>query len=136
MLSPSRFRRIFRASAQYDLALSAIFAVAPGVALVWWGMGLLSPLLGLAPPAPLDANAIMFANFFGTVVTIWAVVRLRFDLPVLARYDAAGRLFFALAMITALTNGASPILWAFLIVETLFAMAQLLPVTGRSWSNP
>ena len=128
MLTESQFHRIFRASAWYDLALSSPFAVAPGVALIWWLFNALHAFVGLPPMAPLEPHGMMFANFFGTVVTIWALVRLRLDLPILARYDAGGRALFALAMAVALANGASPMLWGFLVAEASWAVAQLLPV--------
>lgn len=136
MLSPTRFHQIFRASAIYDLSLSVPFAIAPGVALVWWAMDAIGQSLGLAPLTPLDPHGVMFANFFGTIVTLWSILRLRLDLPALARWDAAGRMFFSLAMAVALANGASPLLWPLLGLEMLWAIAQLLPVTDRPWSDP
>ena len=136
MLSPHHFHRIFRLSAFYDIALSSPFATVPGVAAVWWGLGALSQPLGLAPLSPLDAHGMMFANFFGSIVTLWSLLRLKLDLAWLARWDAVGRLAFSLGMALALAQGASPLLWPMLVLEMLWAVLQLLPVTGRRWRNP
>lgn len=46
----------------------------------------------------------------------------------LARYDAAGRWVFSAWMLNALLNGASPLLWGFLVVEPGFAVLQSLPL--------
>ncbi|MGR3714212.1 MAG: hypothetical protein ACU0A6_13960 [Shimia sp.] len=80
----------------------------------------------------LNAYATLFANFFGTVVLIWSVVRLRLNDSRLARYDAAGRWLFSAWMLNALFNGASPVLWGFLAIELTFAILQSLPVREHS----
>lgn len=136
MLSPIHFHRIYRLSAFYDLVLSAPFAVLPGALAVTWVLNAISAALGLEPIPPLDPLGMMYANFFGTVVTIWSLLRLKLDQPWLARWDAVGRILFSLAMVLALARGATPILWPILAVELTWGVLQLLPVRGRSWPKP
>lgn len=124
MLSQTTFHRLYRLSAWYDLAMSAPFALAPTAALLWSGLG----ALGLVPAAALDAHAMLFANFFGSIVTLWSILRLRLNQPALARWDAMGRLSFSLAMATALAQGGSPALIPILAAEMAWAVLQLLPV--------
>lgn len=128
MISEATLRRIYRASAVYDLALSAPFALPWGVDLTWSLLTRLSPALGLPAPAPLDPHATLFAGFFGSIVTLWSLLRLHLNEPRLARWDAAGRLSFSLAMATAIGRGASPLLWPLLALELGWAVLQLLPV--------
>lgn len=132
MINQNQLHRIYRASAIYDLVLSAPFAVAPGVWAVWAAMNTLSALAGLPALAPLDSHGMMFANFFGTIVTLWSVLRLYLDRTELARWDAVGRLSFSLAMAVALANGASPLLWPVLVIEMLWAVLQLLPLRSAA----
>jgi hypothetical protein len=136
MFTPTGFHRLYRLSAIYDILLSAPFALYPGAHLVLWALDRLSTILGLAPIPPLDPLGMMYANFFGTVVTIWGILRLKLDLPWLARWDAVGRMTFSLAMATALANGATPILWPVLAIELTWGLLQLLPVKGRPWRDP
>jgi hypothetical protein len=74
MLSPTRFHQIYRAGAQYDLWLSASFAVFTRVLLNWWLIGLISRGLGLPTRPPPDPHGIMFADFSGSVATISLLV--------------------------------------------------------------
>jgi hypothetical protein len=136
MLSSDRFHRIYRQSAIYDLALAAPFATPPTAWAAWWATDGLAQGLGLAALPPLDPHAMMFANFFGTIVTLWGLLRLRLDQPSLARWDAVGRVFFALAMAVALWRGANPLLWPLLVLELGWAALQLAPVSGKAWGDP
>ncbi len=126
MFNQSMNRTVFRLSAWYDLAVSAPFALPLTLTFVW--NGVLTPAsaaLGLAPPAPLDPHGFLFANFFGSVVTIWAVVRLYLDDIRLAAFDGVGRVLFSVAMVHALLAGASPLLWGVLVIEVGFGVLQL-----------
>ncbi len=128
MLTSPQFARLFRLSAWYDLIVTWPFALAPTLLLVMGLAGLANDSLGFAPIPDLTPAGIMFGNFFGTVVLVWSVVRLRWNDVVLARYDAFARWMFSLAMIIALANGASPVLIGFLVPELAFAVLQSLPV--------
>jgi len=128
MLSPSRYRRFYRLSAWYDLLVTWALATPPTLALLWQGFDRLHGALGLPQLPELSVYAILFANFLGSVVIVWSLVRLHLDDPRLGRYDAVARYLFSAWMIVALINGASPVLWAFLIVELSFGVVQSLPV--------
>ena len=129
MITPQLFRRIYRASAWYDLCVTWVFATPVTLALFWPLLQGINAAMGAPAPTPdLGVYAMLFGNFFGTVVVIWSLVRLRLDLPALGRADAVGRVAFSLWMITALANGAGPVLWLFLTFEICWAAVQLLPV--------
>ncbi|MFO0695925.1 MAG: hypothetical protein U0230_20350 [Polyangiales bacterium] len=135
MLERESFHRIYRASAWYDLWVSTPFALAPVVALVWPLFDLLQQRMTGRPLPPLDPHGMLFANFFGSVVLVWSLVRLRYDDPRLARFDAVGRVLFTIAMLRALAYGAMPLLYGFVVVEAVFGLLQLAPVRGSAWSE-
>ena len=128
MLASKAYRRIYRASAWYDIIVTWPFATPITFAMVWIIFGHLHAFLGLSPMPSVNAMMVLFANFFGTVVLIWSVLRLRLNNPILGRYDAVGRMLFSLWMINALMHGATPILWVFLIAEISWGIVQALPV--------
>ncbi|MDP3861787.1 MAG: hypothetical protein Q8Q63_09425 [Phaeovulum sp.] len=128
MLTPTAYRRIFRASAWYDLLIVWPYATPFGLALAWSWLDRLHVGLGQPSLPVLTVYGVLFANFFGTVVLIWSAVRLVHDDPRLGRWDALGRGLFSLWMAVALANGASPLLWLFLAVEVAFGVAQAMPV--------
>lgn len=127
MLGFNTYRRIFMASAWYDIAVTGVFATPWTLALLYTLFGKIHAALGLSPLQPLPPEGVLFANFFGSVVIVWAVLRLRSGMVWMARYDAATRFMFSAAMIQALTSGASPLLWGFLVIELTFGVLQLLP---------
>ncbi|PJN24556.1 hypothetical protein CG736_18050 [Kitasatospora sp. CB02891] len=61
----------------------------------------------LPPPEPVLT---LFANLMGSLVVVWALLRLLRPLPVHGRYDSAARLLFACRQ--ALAHGATGLLWA------------------------
>jgi hypothetical protein len=96
MLTENQFLKIVRASAAYDLVVTAAFVtpwtlsvLVSVVSVVHEGLG----LPGLTPD--LDVWQVLFANLMGSVVVVWSLVRLRLNLAVLGRYDMATRLLFA-----------------------------------------
>ena len=128
MLTKPTYLRILRASAIYDLVVTAPFATP-------WTFGVLADLLrqtherlGLAGILPVsDPMHVLFANLMGSVVVIWSIVRLHLGLPVLGRYDAAARVLFSAWMLYALTGGFSVVIVPILIVEISFGIGQSLP---------
>jgi len=127
MIGSNSYRRIFLASAWYDLVVTAVFATPWTLALLYALFATIHRALGISPMQPLPPEGVLYANFLGSVVIVWAVLRLRSGLVWMARYDAAARLMFSAAMIHALINGASPLLWGFLVIELTFGILQLLP---------
>lgn len=127
MLCQTGYRKLYRASAWYDLIVTWPFATPLTLGFTWAQM--LSPLnLALGFPAlpELNVYAVLFGNFFGSLVVVWSIARLVVDDLRLAVFDGVGRVFFSLWMIYALWLGASPIIWVFLIPELAWGAAQLV----------
>ncbi len=80
--------------------------------------------------------AVLYANFFGSIVIVWAFLRLRSGMVWMGRYAAAARFMFSAAMIQSLTSGASPLLWGFLVIELTFGILQLLPYESTALQTP
>ncbi|MEP5153675.1 hypothetical protein [Planktotalea sp.] len=119
-------KKVFVASSWYDLAVSSPFALPFTLAFVWGGvMAPLHDVLGLSPLEALSPHSVLFANFFGSVVTIWATVRLYLADVRLAVFDGFGRMLFCIAMLNALMTGASPLIWFFFVPEFAFGALQI-----------
>ncbi len=119
------YRRLVRASAWYDLIVTAGFATP-------WTYVLVHRLLssyGYFPPV--EPIQTLFANLMGSVVVVWALLRLFRTLPLHGLYDGIARLLFATWQVYALAHGATPLLWAFLAIELAFGATQLIP-----WATP
>ena len=134
-MSPTTFQRIYRVSAWYDILVTWPYATPVTLVLMWSMLNSAHATAGLPPLPTLSSYGTLFANFFGTVVLIWSVLRLRLNDPRLARYDAVGRWLFSAWMMNALLNGASPILWVFLIIELTFAVLQTLPIKDSAQAS-
>lgn len=119
-------RTIVRASAWYDLIVSVGFATP------WTARAVLALLgdshravgAGGTPLDALPAPALMFVAFFGTVVTLWSIVRIADPSPRNGRIDTLGRIAFSAWMAWALANGASHLLIGFLVLEVGWAVVQ------------
>lgn len=127
MNSPA-YLRLVRASAWYDLLVTAAFATPWTYALAHAALSAVSSALGLGEFPPLEPMQVLYANLMGSVVVIWSVLRLRRTIPAHGLYDAAARALFALWMTWALLAGAPRLLWAFLAVEIAFGAAQAAPL--------
>jgi hypothetical protein len=68
------------------------------------------------------------ANLLGSVVTIWALWRIRHPQLLLGRYDAAARFLFAAWLIYAVAYGANVIVLGFIVFELIFDVLQSLSV--------
>lgn len=118
--------RVVRLSAAYDLLVTVPFALWPTAVLALGGLARLHAALGLDGVAPdaSDPFTVLFANFTGSLVTVWAVVRLVRPSLALGAADTAARVLFSLAMVVALGAGASPVMLLFLVPEVLWAIGQ------------
>ncbi len=136
-------RRIVRASALYDLVLTAPFAT-PWTATL--ALGALSDvhrglgLEGVAPAAD-DPFAMLFANLVGSIVSVWSVVRLIRPTPFLGAGDAVARLLFSAGFAWALAGGASSVVAGFLVIEVAWGLVQAFAVwkpltAGRHAESP
>ncbi len=63
----------------------------------------------------------------GPVVVVWVLLRIVRPLAVHGLFDGAARSLCATGQAYALAHGALKLLWAFLVVEMGFGLAQLLP---------
>jgi hypothetical protein len=132
MWTSTQYRHVVRGSAWYDLIVTAAFATPWSFALVH---GLLSALdLPGELPACQPVHMLM-ANLLGSVVCVWAVLRIRDPQAVYGRYDAVARFLFAAWQGYALARGASSILIVFLVFELAWGIAQVLPVRAPSLAS-
>lgn len=131
MWTTEQYRTLVRASGWYDLLMTLAF-VTP-----WSFMalhGLLQDtaqalhLAGSLPP--FEPTHLLMANLMGSIVCVWAVLRIRDPQQVFGRYDAVGRILFASWQLYALMHGATALLWGILLFELAWCVAQLLPVKG------
>ncbi len=119
-------RKVFVTSSWYDLAMSAPFALPIFFTLTWDYV--LTPIntgLGFGALEPLGPHGVMFANFYGSIVMLWALVRIYTGDVRLAVVDGAGRLLFSIAMLHALLHGATLLVWIFLVPEIIFCVLQI-----------
>lgn len=130
-LSRPAYLRIVRASAWYDLIVSAPFFTPWSFA---FAHGQLSPLNGQLGGAPLpvfDPFHILFVCLMGSIVLVWSLLRLRAPSVSLGRHDGAARVLFSLWMVWALTATGAPMLWLFVVPELTWGVVQWLPVTAQ-----
>lgn len=129
MMTTTSYLRLVRASAWYDLVATIGFTAPWTFLAVLAGLDALSKLLGIEARMPAFEPAhMLMANLLGSIVTVWAVLRLREPRMLYGRYDAAGRFLFAAWQLYALVHGAHPIVWGFFVMEVAFGIAQALPV--------
>ncbi|ANJ74837.1 hypothetical protein K6V72_10845 [Ralstonia insidiosa] len=130
MVSESTFLRIVRASAWYDLIVSAPFATPWTFALLHQALNALAGALGIGSLPAFEPAHLLMANLMGSVVCVWSVLRLRQASVTLGRYDAVARWLFSAWQAFALMSGATLLVVPFLIAEVGFGLLQLMPV-GR-----
>lgn len=129
MWQTEHYRRLIRASAWYDLIVTAAFATPWSFAALHGFLSNVSHAWNL-PGAfpPFESMHMLMANLLGSIVCVWAVLRIRDPQRAFGRYDAAGRLLFSTWQAYALMHGASFLLVGFLLMELLWALLQLWPV--------
>ncbi|MFI0968171.1 hypothetical protein ACH4S8_43540 [Streptomyces sp. NPDC021080] len=128
-LAPSRhaYLRLVRASAWYDLVVTAGFATPWTYALLHDALSSLGGRFGLGVLPALDPMQTLYANLMGSVVVVWALLRIVKPLPVHGLLDGVARTLFATWQAYALTHGATRLLWLFFVVEAAFGIVQLVP---------
>ncbi|MCW8277474.1 hypothetical protein IMF27_19130 [Pseudomonas sp. PCH199] len=131
MVSVKSNLHIVRASALYDLIVTASFMTPWTASLVFNGFAALSGALALDRPAPtLDGSGMLFANLLGSVVVVWSLWRLMNPSRSVGFYDALARVLFAIWQLFAVAHGASFLILGFTFFEAVFAIAQTLPLTA------
>jgi hypothetical protein len=127
MIHLAQYRRIVQASGWYDLVVTVGFATP-------WTFPAIHSMLSIAaqglPGAfpQFEPAHMLMANLLGSIVTIWAVLRIRDPQLQFGRYDAIGRFLFATWQIYAVVHGASVLILGFTLFEVLFGVIQSLPV--------
>jgi hypothetical protein len=121
------YLHLVRASAWYDLVVTAGFATPWTYLLVHDALSAMGTTLGLGALPPTDAMQVLYANLMGSVVVVWAVLRLVAARPVHGLFDGVARALFATWQGYAIGHGATRLLWLFLVVEVGFGLAQLVP---------
>ncbi|MFI9360714.1 hypothetical protein ACIG5E_06590 [Kitasatospora sp. NPDC053057] len=129
-LAPPRtaaYLRLVRASAWYDLVVTAGFATPWTYALLHGALSSLGTRFGLGALPALDPVQTLYANLMGSVVVVWALLRIVQPLPLHGLLDGIARTLFAAWQAYALAHGATRVLWLFFAVEVTFGAVQLLP---------
>lgn len=131
----STFLAIVRASATYDLLLTAPFATPWSFALAHAQLSTLNTALGGAALPAFSPFHLLFAGLMASVVLVWSVLRLRAPSVALGRHDGVARLLFALWMARTLALTGAPVLWLFVVPEAAWALAQWWPVADPHASD-
>lgn len=121
------YRRLVRLSAWYDLVVTAGFVTPWTYALLHRTLNALAGALGTGSLPPLDPTQVLYANLMGSVVVVWALLRLTRTRPEHGLFDGAARALFAAWEGYAALHGGTGLLWLFLAAEAAFGVAQLLP---------
>ncbi|WP_283189818.1 hypothetical protein [Pseudomonas sp. PMCC200344] len=133
MWTSTQYRRLVKGSAWYDLIVMVAF-VTP------WSFAALHRVLLSVSHAfnlpgelpPFEPMHMLMANLLGSIVCVWAVLRIRDPQQVFGRYDAVGRFLFSAWQLYALLHGASSLLAIFLFFELAWGVVQVLPVRTLS----
>lgn len=128
LLSPAANRRIVKASAIYDLAVTAGFATPWTFALAHGHLSSLNLLLGGAALPDFSPFHLLFACLMGSIVLVWSVLRIQEPSRRLGRFDGTGRFLFSLWMAWCLAVTGAPVLWLFVLPEFAWGVAQWWPV--------
>jgi hypothetical protein len=133
MWTSTQYRRVVRGSAWYDLIVTAAFATPWSFALLHGALSSVSQALNLPGELPaFEPMHMLMANLLGSIVCVWAVLRIRDPQLIYGRYDAVGRFLFAAWQAYALAHGASSLLVVFLVFELAWGVVQVLPVRTPS----
>ncbi|MGW8464594.1 hypothetical protein [Pseudomonas sp. CLCA07] len=133
MWTSTQYRRVVRGSAWYDLIVTAAFVTPWSFSALHGVLKGVSQVFDLPGELPVfEPMHMLMANLLGSIVCVWAVLRIRDPQQVFGRYDAVGRFLFSAWQLYALLHGASSLLVIFLIFELTWGVAQVLPVRQLS----
>ena len=134
-LHRSTFLTLVRASAAYDLLLTAPFATPWTFAFVHAQLSAMNVRLGGAALPDFLPFHVLIACLIGSVVTVWSVLRLRAPTVALGRHDGVARFLFSAWMAWTLMASGAPLLWLFLVPEFCWGVAQWLPVNQAAGAS-
>ncbi|MGE6763031.1 hypothetical protein ACQKGO_33780 [Corallococcus interemptor] len=135
-MNASLLRRVVFASALYDFVVTVPFATPWTADAVLSSIRSLHHALGLGgdPLPAFTSTHLFFVALFGTIVTLWSVVRLVQPTAFNGAIDTVGRALFSSWMAWALTQGATRVLVVFLVLELAWMFAQGGVILGaRRW---
>ena len=127
-MSSSANRGIVRASALYDLVITAPLATPWTLPLVHGLVSSLNVRLGGAPLPAFAAFHMFIGGLLGSIVVVWSLLRLRHPGRRLGLYDGAGRFLFSGWMAWTLAVTGAPVLWLLLVPEFAWGVVQWWPV--------
>ena len=137
--NPQQFRRVVRASAIYDLVVTAPFATPWTFAIAFGQLSAVNQALGGQPLPAFEPMHQLFALLMASVVMVWSWLRLRTPTPGLGRHDAVTRLLFSTWMLWTWGQTGAPVMLLFLLPEISWAAVQAWPVRGgaerSAWRN-
>jgi len=128
MLAPATFRKIVLGSAVYDLLVTAPFATPWSFAFAHARLDGINQQLGGAVLPAFAPFHVLFACLLGSVVLVWALLRISDPQQRFGRFDGVARLLFSTWMTWTLAVTGAPLLWLFILPELAFGVAQWLPV--------
>ena len=128
MLAPSTFRKIVLGSAIYDLLVTAPFATPWSFAYAHAQLDGINQQLGGAALPAFAPFHVLFACLLGSVVLVWALLRISDPQQRFGRFDSVARLLFSTWMIWTFAMTGAPLLWLFIVPEMTWCVAQWLPV--------
>ena len=126
--SKNTFRRIVRASAVYDLIVTALFVTPWTFDLAHAQLSAVNQALGGSTLPAFTPFHVLFACLLGSVVLIWSVLRITDPQQRFGRYDGVARFLFTIWMLWTLRATGEPLLWLFIVPELLWGVVQWLPV--------
>jgi len=117
-VSPINYRRLVRSSAIYDLIVTAPFATP-------WTFVWVHEFLGTLEPLPeFQAAHMLFANLLGSLVVVWAGLRIWRPEPLFGLTDAVARGLFFTWQVYFLVQGVAIFVALFAAFELAFGLAQ------------
>lgn len=127
--------KVIRGFAWADLAITLPFAlpfIAEAVISLLW---VIDRWLGFDTPSIMfEAGpfGLMFVHIMGVLGIVWALARLRRPEADLARMDARARLAVTVLILYAISLGATPVLWLFVLTEVAGSAAQFAVLRHKS----
>lgn len=130
-MTSRRYLQLVRASAWYDLVVTAPFATPWTFQWLHAALCQAAGIVGAGALPAFDPTHILFANLLGSVVVVWSLLRILGARVSHGLFDAAARALFACWQAYALAHGASLVILPFLAFEVFWGVAQLAPWVGK-----
>lgn len=119
-MKPNNYLKLVKASALYDLIVTAPFATP-------WTFKLTHEFLGQIVEIPdYQPMHLLFVNLMGSLVIVWSILRLRHTEQIHGLYDGIARMLFFTWQIYYLVGFQAPwIIGIFAFFEIIFGILQL-----------